>query len=306
LKREHGNWKGAILKTLKYSRYPIEWLFPVLILVIIFTVFPVGYAIYNSLHQILLVLPVTPFVGIKNYIDVLTSTYFKEALLNTLFFTITTAPVTVIISLGIARLLLTKFFGRAILRPVVLLPWAIPGSVAGILWLWIFHGQWGLLNGFLLKLGIIKNYIPWLMNARLAKFSVSVTHIWTQVPFASILLMAALTTISKEIYDASAVDGAGGFRRLISITIPQIKNMLIITLIYECIMGLTSYDAVYSLTGGGPGGATTLLSYFIWAEAFKLLHFGRAAALGIIMAVITFALIMAILKAIPTDILVKE
>ena len=82
--------------------------------------------------------------------------------------------------------------------------------------------------------------------------------------------------------------------------------MLIITLIYECITGLTSYDVVYSLTGGGPGGATTLLSYFIWAEAFKLLHFGRAAALGVIMAVITFALIMAILKAIPTDILVKE
>lgn len=294
------------MEKVKISRYPIEWLFPVLILVIIFTVFPVGYAIYNSLHQIILVLPTTPFVGIKNYIDVLKSTYFHEALFNTLLFTVITAPTTVIISLGIARLLLTKFFGRAILRPVVLLPWAIPGSVAGILWLWIFHGQWGLLNGFLLKLGIIKGYIPWLMDARLAKFSVSVAHIWTQVPFASILLMAALTTINKEIYEAAEVDGAGPLRRLISITIPQIKGMLIIALIYECIMGLTSYDVVYSLTGGGPGGATTLLSYYIWAEAFKLLNFGRGAALGVIMAVITFALIMAILKAIPTDILVKE
>jgi ABC-type sugar transport system permease subunit len=144
------------------------------------------------------------------------------------------------------------------------------------------------------------------MDARLAKFSVSVTHVWTQVPFASILLMAALTTIPKEIYEASEVDGAGPLRRLIFITMPQIKGMIIITLIYECIMGLTSYDAVYSLTGGGPGGATTLLSYYIWAEAFKLLSFGRGAALGVIMAVITFALIMAILKAIPTDILVKE
>lgn len=290
----------------KISRYPIEWLFPVLILVIIFTVFPVGYAIYNSLHQIILVLPTTPFVGIKNYVDVLKSIYFHEALFNTLLFTVITAPTTVIISLGIARLLLTKFFGRAILRPVVLLPWAIPGSVAGILWLWIFHGQWGILNGVLLKLGIIKNYIPWLMDARLAKFSVSVAHIWTQVPFASILLMAALTTINKEIYEAAEVDGAGPFRRLIFITIPQIKGMLIIALIYECIMGLTSYDVVYSLTAGGPGGATTLLSYYIWAEAFKLLNFGRGAALGVIMAIITFALIMAILKAIPTDILVKE
>lgn len=294
------------MQEIKYSRYPIEWLFPVLILVFLFTAFPVGYAIWNSLHQILLVLPVTPFVGLKNYKEVLTSPYFKEALLNTLIFTVTTAPATVVISLGIARLLLTKFFGRAVLRPVVLLPWAIPGSVAGILWLWIFHGQWGLLNGFLLKFGIIKNYIPWLMDARLAKFSVSIAHIWTMVPFATILLMAALTTISQEIYDAAAVDGAGPFRRLISITLPQIKGMLIITLIYECIMGLTSYDTVYSMTAGGPGGATTLLSYFIWAEAFKLLNFGTGAALGVIMAIITFVLIMAILKAIPSDILVKE
>ena len=294
------------MQELKYSRYPIEWLFPVVILVFIFTAFPVGYAIWNSLHQILLVLPTTPFVGLKNYKDVLISPYFKEALLNTLLFTVTTAPATVIISLGIARLLLTKFFGRAILRPVVLLPWAMPGSVAGILWLWIFHGQWGLLNGFLLKFGIIDNYIPWLMDSRLAKLSVSIAHIWTMVPFATILLMAALTTISKEIYDAAEVDGAGAFRRLVFITIPQIKGMLIITLIYECIMGLTTYDTVYSMTAGGPGGATTLLSYFIWAEAFKLLNFGTGAALGVIMAVITLALIMAILKAIPSDIMVKE
>jgi len=294
------------MQEVKYSRYPIEWLFPVLILVFLFTAFPVGYAIWNSLHQILLVLPVTPFVGLKNYKEVLTSPYFKEALLNTLIFTVTTAPATVVISLGVARLLLTKFFGRTVLRPVVLLPWAIPGSVAGILWLWIFHGQWGLLNGFLLKFGIIENYIPWLDNSRLAKFSVSVAHIWTQVPFASILLMAALTTISQEVYDAAAVDGAGPLRRLFSITLPQIKVMLIITLIYECIMGLTTYDTVYSMTAGGPGGATTLLSYFIWAEAFKLLNFGTGAALGVIMALITFVLIMAILKAIPSDILVKE
>jgi ABC-type sugar transport system permease subunit len=297
---------GVYMQELKYSRYPIEWLFPVVILVFLFTAFPVGYAIWNSLHQILLILPTTPFVGLKNYKEVLISPYFKEALLNTFLFTVTTAPATVIISLGIARLLLTKFFGRAVLRPVVLLPWAMPGSVAGILWLWIFHGQWGLLNGFLLKFGIIKNYIPWLMNATLAKLSVSIAHIWTMVPFATILLMAALTTISKEIYDAAEVDGAGPFRRLVSITLPQIKGMLIITLIYECIMGLTSYDTVYSMTAGGPGGATTLLSYFIWAEAFKLLNFGTGAALGVIMAVITFALIIAILKAIPSDIMVKE
>ncbi|MFQ6079936.1 MAG: carbohydrate ABC transporter permease, partial [Thermodesulfobacteriota bacterium] len=208
------------------SRYPIQWLWPGLVLVIVFTVYPFGYAIWNSFFQILLVLPIKPFVGIKNYLDVLSSLYFREALFNTLRFTLITAPTIVIISLGVARLLLTKFYGRTILRPVVLLPWAIPGSVAGILWLWIFHGQWGVLNGILMKLGVINDYIQWLTNPHLARFSVAVAHIWTQVPFATVLLMAALTTIPKEIYEASEVDGAGPFKRLIFITIPQIKGML--------------------------------------------------------------------------------
>jgi ABC-type sugar transport system permease subunit len=290
----------------EFSRYPIEWLLPVLILVILFTVYPFGYAIWNSLFQILLVLPIKPFVGLKNYLDVLSSPYFLEALLNTLRFTFMTAPVIVIISLGVARLLLMTFIGRGVLRPLVLLPWAIPGSVAGILWLWVFHGQWGVLNGILMKLGLINEYIQWLTNAHLARFSVAVAHIWMQVPFATVLLMAALTTIPKEIYEASEVDGAGPLKKLIFITIPQIKGSLIIVLIYECIMGITAYDVVYAMTGGGPGGATTLLSYFVWAESFKMLHFGRGAALGVIMALITLGFIMAILKAIPTDIMVEE
>lgn len=288
------------------SRYPIQWLFPVLILVIAFTIYPFGYAIYNSFFQILLVLPTTPFVGVKNYIDVVSSLYFIEALTNTLLFAVVTAPITVIIALGVARLLLTRFVGRGVLRAVVLLPWAIPGSVSGILWLWIFHGQFGVLNMILWKLGIIDRYIRWLTEPALARFAVVVAHIWTQIPFVSVLLMAALTTINKELYEAAEVDGANAFRRLISVTIPHIKGMLIISLIYQLIIGITTYDVVYSMTGGGPGGATTLLSYYIWAESFKLLHFGRGAALGVIMALLTFALIMAILKAIPNEIMVKE
>ncbi len=288
------------------SPYPIGWLFPVLILVAVFTVYPFGYAIWNSLFQILLILPVKPFVGIKNYIDVASSIYFREALFNTLLFAAITAPITVVIALGVARLLLTKFVGRSIVRAVVLLPWAMPGAVSGIIWVWIFHGQWGILNAVLLRLGIISSYVLWLDQPILAKFSVMVAHIWTQIPFASILLMAALSIINREIYEAAEVDGAGPARRLFSITLPQIKGMMLIALIYESIMGLTSYDLTYSMTGGGPGGATTLLSYYIWAESFKMLQFGRGAALGVIMAVITLVLILMIMRVVPGELTVKE
>jgi ABC-type sugar transport system permease subunit len=288
------------------ARYPIEWLWPVLILVVIFTVYPFGYAIWNSLHRILLIMPGWPFVGIKNYVDVVSSIYFREALLNTLLFAAITAPIVVVIALAVARLLLTKFFGRGIVRAVVLLPWAMPGAVSGILWVWIFHGRWGVLNALLLKLGIIRSYIEWLHDPILAKFTVMVAHIWTQIPFASVLLMAALSILNKELYEAAEVDGAGPARKLFSITLPQIKGMMTIALIYELIMGLTSYDLTYAMTSGGPGGATTLLSYYVWAESFKMLQFGRGAALGVIAALITLVLILAIMRAVPGELSVED
>jgi multiple sugar transport system permease protein len=288
------------------SRYPIQWLFPVLLIVITFTVFPFGYAIYNSLFQIILVLPTQPFVGLKNYAQVFTSVYFREALVNTLVFMAITAPIIVVVSLGVGRLLLTHFVGRGILRAVVLLPWAIPGAISGILWYWIFQEQWGILNTLLIKLHIIARGLEWLDNRILAKFSIMVAHVWMQIPFASVLLMAALTTINKELYEAAEVDGAGPFRRLLHVTLPQVAGMMGVAFIYELIMGLTTYDVTYSMTGGGPGGATTLLSYFIWAESFSQLNFGRGAALGVIVALITLGLIMLILKAIPSGMTLDE
>jgi len=288
------------------SRYPIQWLFPVLLIVITFTVFPFGYAIYNSLFRIILVLPTQPFVGLKNYAQVFTSVYFREALVNTLVFMAVTAPIIVVVSLGVGRLLLTQFVGRGILRAVVLLPWAIPGAISGILWYWIFQEQWGILNTLLFKLHIITRGIEWLDNRNLAKFSTMIAHIWTQIPFASVLLMAALTTINKELYEAAEVDGAGPLRRLLHVTLPQVAGMMGVAFIYELIMCLTTYDVTYSMTSGGPGGATTLLSYFIWAESFSQLNFGRGAALGVIVALITLGLIMLILKAIPSGMTLEE
>ena len=288
------------------SRYPIQWLFPVLLIVITFTVFPFGYAIYNSLFRIILVLPTQPFVGLKNYAQVFTSVYFREALVNTLVFMAVTAPIIVVVSLGVGRLLLTQFVGRGILRAVVLLPWAIPGAISGILWYWIFQEQWGILNTLLFKLHIITRGIEWLDSKNLAKFSTMIAHIWTQIPFASVLLMAALTTINKELYEAAEVDGAGPLRRLLHVTLPQVAGMMGVAFIYELIMCLTTYDVTYSMTSGGPGGATTLLSYFIWAESFSQLNFGRGAALGVIVALITLALIMLILKAIPSGMTLEE
>jgi ABC-type sugar transport system permease subunit len=289
-----------------YVRYPIEWVFPVLLLVVLFTAYPVAYTIWTSLHGVLLILPVTPFVGFDNYFNVIESPYFWESLQNTLWFTLISVPLIIVVGFAVARLLLAKFVGRAVVRSVVILPWVLPGAVAGAVWMWIFHPSWGILNLILYEFGIIDSYIGWLTEPTLAKVSVIVAHIWMQFPFAGILLMAALLAIDRQLYEAAEIDGASAFQRFRHVTLPHIKPMVVILCVYESLIGLTTYDLTYALTAGGPGTATTLISQHIWKESFQMLNFGNGAALAFIMMLLSLGFIFAILKAIPSDLFAKE
>ena len=289
-----------------YVRYPIEWVFPVLLLVVLFTAYPVAYTIWTSLHGVLLILPVTPFVGLDNYFNVIESPYFWESLRNTLWFTLISVPLIIVVGFAVARLLLARFVGRAVVRSVVILPWVLPGAVAGAVWMWIFHPSWGILNLILYEFGIIDSYIGWLTEPTLAKVSVIVAHVWMQFPFAGILLMAALLAIDRQLYEAAEIDGASAFQRFRYVTLPHIKAMVVILCVYESLIGLTTYDLTYGLTAGGPGTATTLISQHIWKESFQMLNFGNGAALAFIMMLLSLGLIFAILKAIPSDLFAKE
>ncbi len=289
-----------------YVRYPIEWVFPVLLLVVLFTAYPVAYTIWTSLHGVLLILPVTPFVGLDNYFNVIESPYFWESLRNTLWFTLISVPLIIVVGFAVARLLLAKFVGRAVVRSVVILPWVLPGAVAGAVWMWIFHPSWGIFNLILYEFGIIDSYIGWLTDPTLAKVSVIVAHVWMQFPFAGILLMAALLAIDPQLYEAAKIDGANAFQRFRHVTLPHIKPMVVILCVYESLIGLTTYDLTYALTAGGPGTATTLISQHIWKESFQMLNFGNGAALAFIMMLLSLGFIFAILKAIPSDLFAKE
>jgi ABC-type sugar transport system permease subunit len=186
-------------------------------------------------------------------------------------------------------------------RAVVILPWALPGAISAVLWLWIFHPSWGILNLLLYEAGLIDRYIPWLTDPFLVKLTVVVAHVWTQFPFAAVLLMAALVAIDPELYEAARIDGAGGWQRFRHVTLPQIKAMLVVLLVYSTLVAFTSYDLTYAMTGGGPGTATTLLSFQIWKESFSMYNFGNGAAVAFITVLISLGFIFAILKALPSD-----
>src|SRR5262249_6745334 len=241
-----------------------------------------------------------------NYRQVIASPDFREALINTVAFAAIAAPLTIILGFGVARLLLARFHGRAILRSVVILPWVLPGAISAVVWMWIMHPSWGILNLALYEVGLIDRYIPWLTHPQLARLSVILAFVWTQFPFASVLLMAGLTAIDRELYEAAHVDGATAWQRFRHVTFPSLKPVIVVLAVYQSLVALTSYDLAYALTAGGPGTATTLLSFQIWKESFSMMNFGTGSAVGFILVVLALAFMIAIMKALPTAVVRGE
>jgi multiple sugar transport system permease protein len=212
-----------------------------------------------------------------------------------------TAPTVVVLGMLIALLLRRTFPGVRIVRSFVLLPWVLPGAISAVLWMWVFHPVWGVLNGLLRSLGLIDNAVPWLTNPTLAFLSVSIAYVWTQIPFAVVLLMAALSAISPDTIEAAKIDGASPLQRFRYVIYPQAKAMVVVLAVYNALTALTSYDLVYAMTGGGPGQATTLVSFQIWRQSFSLYDFGAGSAVAVMVMLVSLVLIAAITKALPSD-----
>lgn len=288
------------------KRYPGLWLLPALLPVALLTIYPVASALWTSLHQVMLLLPGEPFVGLQNYQRVLTSDYFTAALVNSLLFTLFSAPSVVVLGVLIALFLKRRFFGSQIVRSVVLLPWVLPGAISAVLWMWVFNPAFGILDWALRGLHLIRDPIPWLSSPQLAPVAVIVAHVWTQIPFAVVLTMTALAAINAETLEAAAIDCRSPFKRFRYVVLPEIRSMMVVLLVYNALVAFTSYDLVYAMTGGGPGTATTLLSFEIWNESFSMYDFGAGSAVAFIVVAISAVLIITITRALPSDLFASE
>jgi ABC-type sugar transport system permease subunit len=286
---------------MRAARFPALWLLPVLIPVAGLTIVPIAHALWTSLHQVMLLFPGQEWAGLANYQTVVTGPYFLRALANSLIFTLFAAPAALALGTATALFLSRRFFGVGALRSVILLPWALPGAISAVLWVWVFHPSWGIINSTLTGLGLIDRSIPWLTSPKLALIAVIVAHVWTQIPFTVVLMMAALSTLNPEITDAARIDGANSWQNFRYVVFPHIKAIAVVLLIYNALTAFTSYDIVYAMTGGGPGMATTLLSFQIWKESFSMYDFGAGSAVAFIVVAISALLILAIVRAFPSD-----
>ena len=263
---------------------------PNLAAVAVFMVFPLGFSLYMSFQNWDLFRP-AKFVGLANYRSLFTGDpLFSIALRNSVVYTVGTVVPTVLISLAVAGVLNRKIKGINFFRTVVFLPLAVSSVVMAVVWQFVFNTNNGLLNIMLGWIGI--GPIPWLVDPKWAMASLCMVSIWRSVPFATVILLAAMQGVPDTLYEAARLDGAGELRQFVSITVPLIRAAVSFVVVISIIHAFQAFDLVYVLTGrnGGPETATYVLGIMLFQHAFAFLEFGYASALAWVMFAILLVL----------------
>ncbi|GBE36260.1 trehalose transport system permease protein SugA [bacterium BMS3Bbin07] len=254
---------------------------PSLVLLSIVTIYPLIYVLYLSLQRRLLIFDVSRFIGIDNYLFLLKDDRFFNAFKNTLYFTVMSVSLELLLGLAIALLINRSFRMKGLVRAIVLIPWAIPTVVSAKMWEWIYNTDFGILNYLL---GVKINWLGspfWAINA--AVFM----DVWKTTPFVVILLTAGLQVIPKDLYQAARVDGAGRWDIFTRIVLPLLKPVILVVLIFRTLDAFRVFDAIYVLTGGGPANTTETLSIYAYKVLFQTLQFGYGSTLAVVVFLCT-------------------
>lgn len=226
------------------------------------------------------------FVGLANFVHVLTDPVFHASLLRVAWFMLFGLAMVIGIALFFALVLNEPFRGRGLVRTIVIIPWAIPPVVSGHMWKWIFNGEYGAFNGLLLQLGIIDEYHFWLSDPLAALTAASFVFVWRYVPFVTVLFLGALQSIPRELYESASVDGAGPIRRFLAITLPQLATIGAIAVVLTAITSFNVFDEIFALTGAQEVTRTPMI--YNYETTFIQGRFGRGAAMAYLTGLILF------------------
>lgn len=272
-----------IVKKEKFNFAPYILILPACLLMGLIMIYPLGKVFYLSFQHYNPTKPFTNgFAGLDNFITIFTKKEFYNALGVSAKFVACEVVLQLIFGMIVALILNQRFKGRGFFRALTFIPWALSGVLTAVLWSIMFNQHFGVLNDLLAKLGIIKEPIAWLANTKYVLGSVIVAELWRGIPFFAISLLAAMQGLPDDIYEAARVDGSTKFQTFRFITLPMLKNTIVLTTLLRTIWEFNSVDLIYSLTGGGPVGKTTTLSMLIANQAIKTSNYGYGSALSVV------------------------
>lgn len=260
---------------------PYALLAPTLVLVAIFLLYPIGSVVYYSLFKYNVTKPRSNgFIGLENYQNMLNDQMFWDSLRFTTQWVVVEVGLQLVLGLGLALVINETFVGRSLARSLVFSPWAVAGVLTTTIWLLIYSPTTGF-SRYLADMGIGSYGESPLIDGTSAFWAAVLAELWRGVPFFAILLLADLQTISQDLYEAAEVDGAGRMQRFWSVTLPHLKNAIILSTLLRAVWEFNNVDLLYTLTGGGPGNATMTLPLYVARMAVDAKEFGYGSALTV-------------------------
>ena len=222
------------------------------------------------------------FAGFDNFSKIFNDPQIGMIAMNTLKFVVITLLLQLTLGFILALALKKPFKGRGIYQAVVFTPWAFSGFLVGLIFQWMFNGEYGLINDVLLKLGLIEEKISFLGTPGVSLWTVIVALVWQGIPFFGIMLLAALQSVPEELMEAAKIDGANALGRFWNVTIPCIKPTIVVTVLLRTIWIFNNADLIYIMTKGGPANTSDTLSSYMFIKAYSTLDFGFVSALGVL------------------------
>jgi len=261
----------------------LPWLLlaPSLVLFAGLTLYPLGRTLALSLFATDYGFEGAKFVGLENFRDLAGDRFFRQAVVNTVLFTLVATVLEVAAGLGLALLLNKAFPGRTLVMTLLLAPFVLSTMVVTAIWRAWFHFDLGFLNNLLRAVGL--SPVPWLFDPDLALWSIALVDLWQTAPFAFLIIFAGLRLIPQDVYEAARVDGAGSWRRFRDMTLPLLAPYLLVAALLRSVESFKLFDKVYAMTGGGPGQSTETVSLYVFRQGFRFFDIGMASAAAVVM-----------------------
>ena len=277
----------------RFARWtPVWFLAPALAITAAVVVVPAAQTIWLSLHDYLLYEPdAAVFIGLRNFRAILQDEVFWISLWHSAVWVVGVVGLQFLLGLLTALLLNQSFWWRGAARALVVVPWALPSVIIGLMWTWMYDFNVGVLNDMFVRIGLIEEPIAWLARPDLALAAIMAALVWQGFPFFAITILAGLQTIPSELYEAAEIDGANRRQMLWHITLPSIADVIATALLLRTIWVANSLDVILVMTGGGPGYATHTLPLYAFVRAYNSMEFGYAAALALVLTLLLLTVV---------------